>query len=90
MSRNRLDTGSRIVVAVTCSLFVLALFVKGFGHGVLLEAAVFLVSVKLIVLAYKTSVNAAELKDELLSLHADLLRLEGHLEGRRSSENYDA
>jgi hypothetical protein len=91
MSRqSHLDTGSRIVVVVTCGLFVLALFIKGFGHGVLLEAAVFLVSVKLIMMAYKNSVSAAELKEQLLNLHADLLRVEGLLEGRRSSENYDA
>ena len=41
-------------------------------------------------MAYKNSVSAAELKDELLNLHADLLRVEGLLQGRRSSENYDA
>ena len=91
MSRpNHLDAGSRIVIVVTCALFVVALFIKGFGHGVLLEAGVFLVSVKLIMMAYKNSVSAAELKDHLLTLHADLLRVEGLLEGRRSSENYDA
>jgi hypothetical protein len=32
---------------------VLALFTKGFTHDILLEAAVFLVSVKLIIMAYK-------------------------------------
>jgi hypothetical protein len=88
--KNHLDAGSRIVVLVTCALFIAALFIKGFGHGVLLEAGVFLVSVKLIILSYKNSVSAAELKDELLNLHADLLRVERRLEGRRSSENYDA
>jgi len=91
MSRqNHLDAGSRIVIVVTCALFVVALFIKGFGHGVLLEAGVFLVSVKLIIMAYKNSVSSAELKEQLLNLHADLLRVEGLLEGRRSSENYDA
>lgn len=88
--QNHLDAGSRVVIVVTCGLFVLALFIKGFGHGVLLEAAVFLVSVKLIVMAYKNSVSAADLKDQLLNLHADLLRIEGLLEGRRSSDTYDA
>ena len=88
--QNHLDAGSRVVIVVTCGLFVLALFIKGFGHGVLLEAAVFLVSVKLIVMAYKNSVSAADLKDHLLNLHADLLRIEGLLEGRRSSDTYDA
>jgi len=62
------------------------LFIKGFGHGVLLEAAVFLVSVKLIIMAYKNSVAGDELRDHLLHLHADLLRMEGLLEQRRSSD----
>jgi len=77
-----LDAGSRLVIVVTCVLFVVALFIKGFGHGVLLETAVFLVSVKLIMMAYKSSVAEAELKDQLLHLHADLLRIEGLLEER--------
>jgi len=78
-----LDVGSRIVILVTSVLFIAALFAKGFGHGVLLEAAVFLVSVKLIIMAYKNSVAANDLKDHLLHLHADLLRIEGLLEERQ-------
>jgi hypothetical protein len=84
-SLRHLDASSQIVVAVTCILFVAALFIKGFGHGVLLEAAVFLVSVKLIIMAYKHSVTTSELKDHLLHLHADLLRIEGLLEEQRST-----
>src|SRR5258707_1734298 len=34
--------------AVKGPVFVVALFIKGFGHGLLLEAGVFLISVKLI------------------------------------------
>jgi hypothetical protein len=63
-----LDTGSKIVIVVTCLLFVSALFIKGFGHGVLLEAAVFLVSVKLIIMAYRNSVTAKETKEHLLRI----------------------
>jgi hypothetical protein len=63
-----LDIGSRIVIVATCVLFVAALFIKGFGHGVLLEAGVFLVSVKLIIMSYKNSVAATEIKDRLLRL----------------------
>jgi hypothetical protein len=65
---SHLDTGSRVVVLVTCVLFIAALFIKGFGHGVLLEAGVFLVSVKLIMMAYKNSVTAAETKEQLLRI----------------------
>ena len=78
-----LDVGSRVVILVSCVLFIAALFAKGLGHGVLLEAAVFLVSVKLIIMAYKSSTAATELKDHLLHLHADLLRIESLLEERR-------
>ena len=70
-----LDTGSRAVIVVTCVLFIAALFIKGVGHGVLLEAGVFLVSVKLIIMAYKNSVAEAQIKEQLL-------RIEGLL-GRR-------
>ena len=51
------DTGSLIVIVVTFILFVLALFTKGFTHDLLLEAGVFLVSVKLIIMAYRNNLN---------------------------------
>ncbi len=50
-----LDLGSIIVILITLVLFVAALFIKGFTHDLLLEAGVFLVSVKLIMVAYKNS-----------------------------------
>ena len=46
---------SLFVIFLTFILFVLALFTKGLTHDILLEAAVFLVSVKLIVMAYRGS-----------------------------------
>ena len=52
-----LDRSTQITLAVTLVLFVVALFEKGFTHDLLLEAAVFLVSAKLVLLAYKASVN---------------------------------
>ena len=51
------DTGSLVVMALTLILFVVALFAKGLTHDLLLEAGVFLVSVKLILVAYKNSVS---------------------------------
>ena len=51
--RKHFDLGSLLVIGVTFVLFVSALFTKGFTHDILLEAAIFLVSVKLIVMAYK-------------------------------------
>lgn len=59
------DTGSLIVIIITFVLFVLALFSTGFTHDLLLEAGVFLVSVKLIMMAYKTSTRTKQIKADL-------------------------
>jgi len=59
------DTPTVIVIIVTFVLFVVALFVKGFTHDLLLEAGVFLVSVKLILMGYKNSVTNKKMMDEL-------------------------
>jgi hypothetical protein len=59
------DTGSIIVIAITFVLFAMALFFTGFTHDLLLEAGVFLVSVKLIIMAYKAGVSAENIHREL-------------------------
>ncbi|HYB69991.1 MAG TPA: hypothetical protein VEH80_04950 [Candidatus Bathyarchaeia archaeon] len=61
----RLDPGSLVVIVVTFFLFVIALFAKGFSHDLLLEAGVFLVSVKLIIMSYKNGEVADSLKERL-------------------------
>jgi glutamate-1-semialdehyde aminotransferase len=43
----------------------MALFYTGFTHDLLLEAGVFLVSVKLIMMSYKTSVSSKDIHREL-------------------------
>jgi len=53
------------VIVVTFILFALALFFTGFTHDLLLEAGVFLVSVKLIMMGYKASKSAAKIENEL-------------------------
>lgn len=60
-----IDNGSMFVIVTIFVLFVAALFVKGLAHEILLEAGVFLVSVKLIIMAYKPSVSAENIEDEL-------------------------
>ncbi|HMA23447.1 MAG TPA: hypothetical protein VKP00_05625, partial [Gemmatimonadaceae bacterium] len=50
------DFGAIATIVLTLALFVAALFIKGFTHDVLLEAGVFLVSVKLVLMSYKSSV----------------------------------
>ncbi len=59
------DIGSLLVIVVTFILFTVALFTKGFTHDLLLEAGIFLVSVKLILMAYKSSVANKEIKNDL-------------------------
>lgn len=80
--RQHLDLWSRAIILITLILFVAALFIKGLGHDMLLEAGVFLVSVKLIMMAYKNSVATAKLEDRLESLHTALTRLERLLDSR--------
>ncbi len=60
-----LDRGSLAVTLVTLVLFVAALFVKGFTHDLFLEVGIFLVSVKIIMMAYKNSVATSQLSDKL-------------------------
>ncbi|MGB2689468.1 MAG: hypothetical protein WBC36_10830 [Desulfobacterales bacterium] len=63
--RKHFDVGSSIVIIVTFLLFILALFAKGFTQDLLLEAGVFLVSVKLILMAYNNSVYIKSIENEL-------------------------
>lgn len=63
-----IDIGSILVIGITFILFILALFTKGFTHDLLLEAAVFLVSVKLILMAYRNNKANAMLLKELQAL----------------------
>jgi hypothetical protein len=75
----RLDRTSWAVIVITLVLFVTAVFVKGLGHDLLLEAGVFLVSVKLILMSYKNSAAAERLSRRLDALHGALARIEAHL-----------
>ena len=59
------DMGSMIVIIVTFILFITALFTKGLTHDLLLETGVFLVSVKLILMAFKNSANVKSFQIEL-------------------------
>lgn len=65
------DKGSLIVIVVTLALFIAALFTKAMTHDILLEAGVFLVSVKLIITTYKLTIatkNIQKTADETLEL----------------------
>jgi hypothetical protein len=60
-----LDNGTIVVIVITVSLFTVALFVKGLTHDLLLEAGVLLVSIKLILMAYRNSINYNDIKKDL-------------------------
>jgi hypothetical protein len=68
---DRIGWSEIVVIAVTLLLFVVAFFVKGFTKDLLLEAAVFLVSVKLILSSYKNSASVKAILGEL----ADVKRM---------------
>jgi hypothetical protein len=59
------DLGSIIVIVITFVLFGMALFFTGFTHDILLEAGVFLVSLKLIMMTYKASETSKGIHREL-------------------------
>ena len=66
------DAGSLFVIGITFILFVVALLVKGMTHDILLEAGVFLVSVKLIMSGYKSSRNHERILAELHNISQQL------------------
>jgi hypothetical protein len=59
------DTGTIVIILITFVLFVTALFTKGFTHDLLLESAVFLISVKLIIMLYHNSRSVGAIRAEL-------------------------
>jgi hypothetical protein len=80
--RRHFDFWSIVVIALTLILFIAALLIKGLTHDLLLEAGVFMVSVKLILMSHKNSVLAIETEERLRQIY-DLLVQQ---KGPRSSE----
>ncbi|HOW10557.1 MAG TPA: hypothetical protein PLX08_12230 [Bacteroidales bacterium] len=70
--RKYFDIGSIIVILITLMLFVLALFTKGLTHDIFLEAGILLVSVKLIMMAYRNNVFYKDIIEELKKLNQRL------------------
>ena len=70
--RRHFDVASLTVVFITLVLFVAALFVGGFTHDLMLEAAVFLVSAKLILMTYRSSVSAKSMHAKLDDIYRAL------------------
>ncbi|MEQ1742840.1 MAG: hypothetical protein ABL869_10145 [Candidatus Nitrotoga sp.] len=68
--RHYFDAGSLLVIVITFALFLAALYSTGFTHDLLLEAGVFLVSVKLILMSYKNAVASDKLHNELAEIRS--------------------
>ena len=83
-STKYIDAASAATVVITLVLFIVAVFLKGFTHDLLLEAGVFLVSVKLILMAQKNSVAAAKLDQRLERMEKLLMELPGAGKGQTS------
>lgn len=66
------DFGSISVITITFLLFTVALFTQGITHDLLLEAGVLLVSIKLIIMAYRTTVYYENILRELKSIKESL------------------
>jgi hypothetical protein len=66
------DLASLVVILITLVLFVAALFEKGSTHDLLLEAGVLMVSVKLIIMAYKNSLTSTAIDAKLDLIAAEL------------------
>jgi hypothetical protein len=59
------DPWTSVVILLTVGLFSLSLAVKGFTHELFLEAGVFLVSVKLILMAGKNAASKERIERQL-------------------------
>jgi len=64
------DPWSIAVIVLTLVLFGVALFQQGFTHDILLEAGVFLVSAKLIIMSHKNSVLAYKIEEHMGQIEA--------------------
>jgi hypothetical protein len=70
-----IDTASYVVVAITLVLFIIAAIEKGLTRELLLEAGVFLVSVKLILLSAKSNLAAEQMMERLDAIQVAVERL---------------
>ena len=70
------DPASLIVIIITFVLFAVALFTKGLAHDLLLEAGVLLVSIKLIIMAYRNSTHVEAFRRRLNEIYVVVERLD--------------
>lgn len=70
--KKHFDTPTVVIIVITFVLFTIALFAKGLTHDLLLEAGVFLVSLKLIMMSYKSSVTSQKILEQLKEIKEKL------------------
>jgi hypothetical protein len=87
-TRNHFDPWSLVVITLTLALFLIALFAKGLTHDLFLEAGVFLVSVKLILLGYRNNASNGSIQQKLDEIYSALHNL-GSTGGPPASSNHD-
>jgi hypothetical protein len=83
--RHPLGVTSVVVIVITFILFTTALFVKGFTQDLLLEAGVFLVSVKLILMSYKNAVTVESIEKKLDQILIEEENLKRIFEGSKDT-----
>jgi len=69
--QKRIDRASGATLVLTVVLFSLSLIEKGFTHELLLEAGVFLVSVKLVLASHRGQIDVERLNEKLDRLLAN-------------------
>ena len=77
-----MDRGSFVVAVITLVLFIAALFSKGISHDIFLETGVFLVSVKIIITAYRNSVDINHLDKKIDAVLAILSKTDVNKENK--------
>jgi hypothetical protein len=75
-----MDKGTLTVAAITLILFCVSLAEKGLTHEILADAAVFLVSVKLLLMLYHQAVEDQKTHSDIADLAVSLHRIESTLE----------
>jgi hypothetical protein len=80
------DPWSIVTIVLTVVLFGLALFLQGLTHDILLEAGVFLVSAKLILMAKRNAETEDRLEQRLIRIEELLSRKERHGEPLKEQE----
>ena len=77
--RKYFDLWSLLVIAITFLLFAIALFTKGLTHDLLLEAGVFLFSVKLILMSHRNGKRTDLFFKELRKIEGQLQGIDNRL-----------